>query len=73
MQIDNEDYTEEDNERIVNRKAAMDLARNAALKGDPIAGAYFGFESLIRKDLYGDFLVEFSDYADDDDDDCRPY
>lgn len=69
----NQDDPEGSEERIANRKAAMDMARKAAMQGDPIAGAYFSFESFIRKDPYGDFLIEFGDYMDDEDDDFRPY
>lgn len=70
-QADPDAWTAE--ERAENRRAAMDLAREAAMRGDPIAGAFFGFESLIRRDEYGRFLVEFGDYEDSDYDDIRPY
>lgn len=61
-------------ERIANRRAAMDLAHHAASLGDPIAGAFFGFIHETRRDPYGAFIDDFYDVdAEDYSDDERPF
>lgn len=66
-------------DRIANRKAAMSLAQRAAIAGDPIAGAFFGFQSFVRPDPFAAFIESVQDYDygyyedDEDDADIRPY
>ncbi len=64
-------------DRLKNRLAATELARQAAMKGNPVCGAYFAAMDEIRSrgGEYGRFLADFADYFDDDDDDAdqRPY
>lgn len=70
-------YDQEDdvfNERIANRKAAMELARESAIKGNPICGAFFAILNGIRKDPLAEFMEDFYEYEfEDDSDDIRPY
>lgn len=56
-------------EAIANRKAARQMAIDAAIQGDGICGALFALESLAEPFYLG------LDYSDDipDEDDCRPY
>lgn len=62
-----------DNETLANRKAAMELTRLAAQRGDGIAGALFELESAADK-LPGGGIAQTLDYRDEDeDDDERPY
>lgn len=60
--------------RIKNRRAAMALARRAAMNGDPICGAFFGAMDGLHGDPNADFMRDFYDVDfEDDSDDCRPY
>lgn len=48
--------------------------RQAAMRGDGIAGAYFELESLARKTTEGSFIVDTEILLSDEDwDDVRPY
>jgi hypothetical protein len=60
------------NDRVNNRKAAKALAYKQALAGDPVCRDYFIFKSTLTKG--GEpFIETVLDYADDDEDDFRPY
>lgn len=56
-------------EAIQSRKDARELAREAAMKGDTICGAYFALRDLPL----AAFLDDLYDYDDDDSDDIRPF
>lgn len=59
-------------EILENRRAALELARNAAMRGDPICGAMFALKDLARD--VDPFLETEIGYRDEDeDDDIRPY
>lgn len=59
---------------LKNRKAGDALMRQAAMRGDGIAGAYFELESLARKTTEGSFIVDTEILLSDEDwDDVRPY
>ena len=61
---------------IDNRKAAMDMAREQALSGDPVCGGLFELESLAHSLGGGaSFMATTAqDWRDEDeDDDMRPY
>lgn len=62
-------------ETINNRKAAMALARDAAIGGDGIAGAMFELESAAHTVPGGGFIATTAqDFRDEDeDDDVRPF
>ena len=72
MFFDVEEFDSE--ERARNRRAAMRMAQDAAMRGDPVAGSLFGFLHSIRSDPNGAFPDDFYEYIDDDDSDLiRPY
>lgn len=60
--------------RLKSRIAATEMARKAAMNGDPICGAYFAFLDGIRNSPEGAFIADHLDYFDDDDfGEERPY
>jgi|WetSurMetagenome_2_1015567.scaffolds.fasta_scaffold1711634_2 hypothetical protein len=64
-----------DEHTLANRRAAMELARQAAMRGDPIAGALFELESAAATTHGGQFLATTAqDFRDEDEDDeMRPF
>lgn len=61
-------------EILKNRLAQEALRREAAMRGDPIAGALFELESWASQDPAGRFIVDSFNYRDKDElDDERPY
>lgn len=58
-----------------NRRAADELMRESAMKGDGIAGAYFELESAALQTPAGPFIAGTAyDYRDEDEDDhIRPF
>ena len=62
-------------ETVQNKKAAEDLARSQAMRGDKICGAWFALKDLARRATPGgNYLVEtMYEYSDDEDDDIRPF
>ena len=61
-------------ERTDNKKAAMRMARDAAIQGDPICGSFFAFLAEVREDPYGDYLESTYEVDFEDDSDLeRPY
>lgn len=59
-------------DRVKNRLAAKELAYKQALAGDPICQRYFIFKSTLTKG--GEAYIEtMLDYAEDDEEDFRPY
>lgn len=57
-------------EAVANRKAAREMARDAAMRGNPICGGYFALRDLHWMAAQID---DFADYDDSNDDDIRPY
>ena len=63
-----------DGERRRNRRAAMSLAHDAAMRGNVVCGMFFGFLHSIRHDPNAAFMDDFFDVDfEDDSDDIRPY
>lgn len=64
-----------DEHTLANRRAAIELAREAAMHGDPIAGALFELKSAAGMIPGGSFLATTGqDFRDEDEDDYeRPY
>lgn len=61
-------------EVLANRQAQNAMLHDAAVKGDPIAGAVFELESLAHQEGLGFIATTGFDYRDEDDlDDLRPY
>ena len=74
MTRDNDEPLDESDARRTNRRAAMRLAQDQAIRGDPICGAFFGMLSAIRHDPNAAFMEDFYEVDfEDDSDDCRPY
>jgi hypothetical protein len=60
-------------ERVANRRAAMQMAEQQALQGDPVCGAFFGFLHSVKDDPIASFMDDFYEVDfDDDSDECRP-
>jgi hypothetical protein len=60
-------------ELIESRKAARQLAQDAAMRGCGICGGLFALEDMLRRSGPGmDFMVDSLDY-DDEDDEERPF
>lgn len=59
-------------ELIEDRKAALSLATDAAIRGDPICGGMFALESLAQRNGLGFIATTMQDY-DDEDDSIRPF
>lgn len=66
--IDPKDY----DDVVKNRKAMKDACNEAAMRGDPICGAYMALRAL---DPMAAFIDDLADYDDEyqDEDDCRPF
>jgi len=64
-----------DPDTLANRRAAMELARQAAQEGDGIAGALFELESIAHTIPGGGFMATTAqDMRDEDEDDeIRPF
>lgn len=61
-------------EAIANRKIALEMARNAASRGDGVCGGLFALESAAHAAGLGFLATTAQDYDDDDEDiDVRPY
>lgn len=57
---------------IENRKAARQMALNAAIKGNAVCGAMFAMESMASDAGLGFLATTAQEYSDDDDD-IRPF
>lgn len=60
---------QEFDEAVKARQIAREMARDAAMRGDPICGAYFALRDLPL----ASFLDDLADYSDDDNDDFRSF
>lgn len=62
-------------ETLANRRAGTEMVREAALRGNDIAGMLASLEALALSTPYGHAVMNAVDHADDDDgwDDIRPY